>query len=316
MTVALSTRLGSRVDLANPVMTAAGVAGFSTELAGYFDIAALGAFVTKSLAHFETRGNPAPRVVGAGAAMLNSVGLTGPGIAAWRESDARLLERSKVKTIVSIWGRTIADYRRAIVELQGCGDFVVGVEINVSCPNLEDRNKMFAHSVSAVREIMDATSLSLWPRFVKLSPNTHLLAEVIDACRTGGADGVVLINTAMGLSLDRDLLAPSLGAKGGGMSGPALRAIAVRAIYESYANWPDLPIVGVGGIATSADAVEAIAAGASAIQVGTASFVEPRAAMKVLASLPSAIEKLGFSSISQLVGAAHRGGIAATKRMD
>lgn len=301
--------------MSNPVMTASGVAGFSTELGGYFDMTALGAFVTKSLSHFETAGNRAPRAVGAGSAMLNSVGLAGRGIAHWRQYHAPRLERAKVKTIVSIWGRTVDDYRRAIAELEGCGEFVIGVEVNVSCPNLEDRNKMFAHSVSAVTEIMDATSASPWPRLVKLSPNTHLLSEVIDACRSNGAEGVVLINTAMGMSLDRELLAPSLGAGGGGVSGPALHAISIRAIYESYANWPDLPIVGVGGISSGLDAVEAIAAGASAIQVGTASFVEPRAAIRILDALPSVISKLGFASVTDLVGAAHRGGIAATKRM-
>ena len=308
-----STRLGTLVDLVNPVMTASGTAGFSTELAGYFDMSLLGAFVTKSLAHFDTKGNAAPRVVGANSAMLNSVGLTGPGIAMWRATHAPRLEKSNIATIVSIWGRSVGDYGRAIDELDGVGSFVLGLELNVSCPNIEDSNKMFAHSLESLAEIMDATAHCRLPRFVKLSPNTHILMEAIEVVKSRGASGVVLVNTAMGLWLDPTLLVPSLGAKGGGMSGPSLAPIALRAIYDCHANFADLPIIGVGGISTTQGAIAALAAGASAIQIGTASFVDPRVAAKIARELPLEIAKAGFASVGDLVGAAHRGGIASTR---
>ncbi|MDA8398316.1 MAG: dihydroorotate dehydrogenase [Actinomycetota bacterium] len=312
--VELATRLGGEIRLKNPVMNASGTAGFSTELEGYFDMCRLGAFVTKSLAYFATQGNPSPRAAGAGPAMLNSVGLAGPGIQAWRTEHAPRLARLSIPTFISIWGRTVADYERAVAELEGLGAFAIGIEINVSCPNIEDRGKMFAHSPEVVAEVMDATAGARLPRTVKLSPNTHLILEVADVARSRGAAGAVLVNTAMGMGIDEGLLVPTLGAKGGGVSGPALGPIALRAVYECHAAFPDFPLVGVGGVSTTRDAVAMLAAGASAVQVGTASFVEPRAAMRILAELPALVGKLGFAGVSDVVGAAHRGGISATRR--
>ena len=310
--VELSAKLGDIITMSAPVMNASGVAGFSTEVSGYYDQKKLGAFVTKSLAHFATLGNPAPRVVGVGSAMLNSVGLTGPGIQSWLATHAVSLAKLDIPTFVSIWGRTVQDYARAIDELSSVGDFVKAIEINVSCPNVEDAMAMFGHSVASVVEILQATSNSKWPRFVKLSPNTHLLSEIISACEANGAAGVVLINTVFGLGLNRRLLLANLGARGGGLSGPAIHQMAIRAIYDAYSAFPNFPIIGVGGISTAFDAIEAFAAGASAIQVGTASFVDPSAPMRILTDLPKAMKSLGFERISDLVGAAHRGGIAAT----
>ncbi|WP_052605990.1 MULTISPECIES: hypothetical protein [Acidithrix] len=301
------------LTLKTPVMNASGVGGFSNELHGYVNMAEMGAFVTKSLAPFETKGNPAPRVVGANAAMLNSVGLTGPGIEFWRENLLAKLVKINVPTIVSIWGRTIDDYARAAALLQGVDPIVVGVEVNVSCPNIEDKNKMFAHSVTSVGEILDATKELSLPRLIKLSPSTHLLGEILEVVDASSASGVVLTNTALGLSLDMGNLLPSLGARGGGLSGPALHQIALRAIYDSYRALPNLPIVGVGGVSNARGAIEMLAAGARVIQIGTASFVEPRVISKVIQDLPKEIEKLGFSAVSDLVGAAHRGGAAATR---
>ncbi len=309
----LTTRLTNELTLSSPVMNASGVAGFSTEVQGYFDQRDLGAFVTKSLAHFATEGNPAPRVSGAGISMINSVGLTGPGVRGWLEFHAPKLRMNNVPTIVSIWGRTVQDYAKVLAELNGVGDFVKAVEINVSCPNIEDSMNMFGHSPQAVAEILVATQTCKLPRFVKLSPNTHLLQEVVATCVEGGASGVVLINTVLGMALDKRFLLPTLGARSGGLSGPAIRQMSIRAIYDSYASFPHFPVIGVGGISTANDAIEALAAGARAIQVGTASFVDPRAALKILRELPLAMARLGFERISDLTGAAHRGGVAATK---
>ncbi|MDA8025827.1 MAG: dihydroorotate dehydrogenase [Actinomycetota bacterium] len=311
--VDLETSLGPRFNLLNPVLNASGVGGFSTELSGYLDLRNLGAFVTKSLATFETKGNPAPRVSGAGSAMINSVGLTGPGVKRWRESHLPRLEKSGVTTVVSIWGRSVEDYRSAIEDLNGVGDVVRAIEVNVSCPNIEDRNRMFAHSPEAVAEVLDATRGALLPRFIKLSPNTHLLNEIVDVAVSTGVDGVVLINTVMGLAIDRKTLLPSLGAKGGGLSGPAVHQVAVRAIYETYARHPNLPIIGVGGVSSARDLIALASAGASAIEIGTASFVDPKVFSRVIAELPAEMLKLGFSTFRDLVGVGHRGGISAVK---
>ncbi|MDA8195949.1 MAG: dihydroorotate dehydrogenase [Actinomycetota bacterium] len=311
--VNLETSLGPKLLLSNPIMNASGVGGFSTELSGYVDQTSLGAFVTKSLAVFETKGNPAPRVSGAGAAMINSVGLTGPGIRRWREVHLPNLERERVSTVVSIWGRSIDDYRKAIDELVGVSDVVKAIEVNVSCPNIEDRNKMFAHSTEAVAEVLRATRGIGLPRYVKLSPNTHLLEEIIDTSAVEGADGVVLINTVMGLEIDYQTLLPSLGAKGGGLSGPAVHQVALRAIYEAYSRHPNLPIIGVGGVSSARAVIELAAAGASAIQIGTASFVDPKVFSKVLSELPIEMGRLGFTRFRDLVGASHRGGVAALR---
>ncbi|MDA8278331.1 MAG: dihydroorotate dehydrogenase [Actinomycetota bacterium] len=311
--VDLKTSLGPRFALVNPVMNASGVGGFSTELSGYLDLRELGAFVTKSLATFETKGNPAPRVSGAGSAMINSVGLTGPGIKKWRENHLAKLDRGGVTTVVSIWGRSIDDYQNAIQDIDGVDGVVKAIEINVSCPNIEDRNRMFAHSTKAVAEVLDATEGANLPRFIKLSPNTHLLGEIVDVAVEKGVDGVVLINTVMGMAIDYKTLLPSLGAKGGGLSGPAVHQVALRAIYETYARYPNLPIIGVGGVSNARDVVALAAAGASAIEIGTASFVDPKIFSKVLTQLPIEMKEIGFVRFRDLVGASHRGGIAALK---
>lgn len=309
----LSTSLGSGFFLANPLMNASGVGGFSTELSGYLDLSSMGAFVTKSLASFETKGNAAPRVSGASAAMINSVGLTGPGLKRWREFHLPKLEEGAIPTVVSIWGRSFDDYASAIEELSGVSDVVKAVEVNVSCPNIEDRNKMFAHSTEAVATVLEATRASVLPRYIKLSPNTHLLGEIIDTAVDKGVDGVVLINTVMGLAIDHKTLLPSLGARGGGLSGPAVHQVALRAVYETYARHPNLPIIGVGGVSTVRELVALAASGASAIQIGTASFVDPKVFVRVLSQLPQELQRLGFHRFRDLVGAAHRGGIAALK---
>ena len=291
---ALATRVGS-VGLHNPIMTASGTSGHGAELAEYGALDGLGAVVVKSLSVEPWPGNPAPRVHEVGAGMLNSVGLQGPGLAAWLRDDLPALHAAGARVVVSIWGRTVSDYARA-AELvaaaathatgtsSGAGAGLVALEVNVSCPNVEGRARMFAHSADATSRVMAATACGL-PRWAKLSPNVPDVVEIAAGALEGGADGLTLVNTLLGLALDTESGRPVLGAGGGGLSGSAVHPVAVRAVWECRAAFPAAPIVGVGGVMTGRDAVELLQAGADAVQVGTATFRDPRAPWKVLRQL-------------------------------
>jgi dihydroorotate dehydrogenase (NAD+) catalytic subunit len=290
-TADIATTVGS-VRLPNPIMTAAGTSGHGIELAEYGDLSALGAVVVKSLAVRPWAGNPAPRVHEVGTGMLNSVGLQGPGLEAWLERDLPALSAAGARVVVSIWGQSVDDYGRAAALLaqavQGGSGAVasamVAVEINVSCPNVEDRSRMFAHSESATRDVLSATECGL-PRWAKLSPNVPDIAAIAGAALDGGAEGLTLTNTLLGLALDIETGRPVLGAGGGGLSGAVLHPVAVRAVWECRAAFPDAAIIGAGGVASGRDAVEFLRAGADAVQVGTAIFRDPRAPWKVLRQL-------------------------------
>ncbi|HWE66082.1 MAG TPA: dihydroorotate dehydrogenase [Acidimicrobiales bacterium] len=277
----LSTTVGS-VRLPNPVMTASGTSGLGTELAGYGDLSVLGAVVVKSLCVQPWAGNPAPRVHEVGSGMLNSVGLQGPGLAAWLADDLPALAAAGARVVVSIWGQTVADYAAAAALLAAAGPetAMVAVEVNVSCPNVEDRSRMFAHSAAATAEVLAATECGL-PRWAKLSPNVPDVTEIAGAALASGAAGLTLTNTLLGLALDLETGRPVLGGGGGGLSGSVVHPVAVRAVWECRRAFPEAAIVGVGGVASGADAIEFLMAGADAVQVGTATFRDPRAPWKV-----------------------------------
>ena len=300
----LRTRVGS-VELPNPVMTASGTAGHGAEFHAFFDLARLGAHVVKSLAAYEWKGNPAPRVHPAGVGMINAVGLQGPGVAAWLDDELPGLVATGARIVVSIWGRSVADYGRAAEMLGDAPPAVVAVEVNLSCPNLEGRGGIFAHDPELSGAVIEATAGCGRPRWAKLSPNTDRIVEVAAAVQEAGADAVTLVNTLLGLVIDDTTRRPVLGAGGGGYSGVPIHPVAVRAVFDVHATLPDLPIVGVGGVSTAWDAVELILAGASAIQVGTANFADPRAAMAVLSGLDSWCADRGVRSLAELVGGAH-----------
>ena len=271
--------------LANPVMTASGTAGYGAELAGYFDLASLGAVVVKSLAAFEWSGNPEPRLHPTPMGMLNAVGLQGPGVEHWLAASVPSLVAAGATVVASIWGRTVDEYRRAADLLAGAPPAVVAVEVNLSCPNLEGRNAIFAHDPELSGEVVAATSGCRRPRWAKLSANTDRIVEVAGAVREAGADAVTCINTMLGMAYDRETGLPALGAGGGGLSGPAIHPIAVRAVHDVHAALPDLPVVGVGGVVDGWSARELLLAGAVAVQVGTATFADPRAPVRVLREL-------------------------------
>ena len=304
----LATRIGS-VTLPNPVMTASGTAGHGAELQPYLDLASLGAVVVKSLAAFPWAGNPAPRLHPTTAGMLNAVGLQGPGVEAWLQDDLPPLLRTGARVVASVWGRSIEEYRAAAELLANAPAAVVAVEVNLSCPNLEDRRHMFAHSPAATRAAMEATAGCRRPRWAKLSPTTPELPDVAAAAREGGAEAVTLVNTLLGMVLDHASGRPVLGGGGGGLSGPAILPVAVRAVFDVRAAHPDLPIIGVGGVATGTDAAQLLLAGAQAVQVGTATFVDPRAPGRVLGELRTWGTGAGVPALVDVVGAAHRGGL-------
>jgi len=295
----LAATVGS-VVLPNPVMTASGTSGHGAELAAYFDLSLLGALVVKSLSAAPWQGNPAPRLAPLPSGMLNSVGLHNPGVDAWLRDDFPRLQESGARVVVSVWGRSGEDFgevgRRLMAGLAGrprtrgraLGN-VVAVEANISCPNIEDRQRMFAHSprataaaISALRAGLDGSGLPIW---AKLSPNVTDLGPIAEAAVANGAEALTLVNTLMGLAVDPLTGRALLGAGGGGLSGPALHPVAVRAVQECRKAFPATPIVGAGGVMTGRDAAELLRAGAQAVQVGTATFVDPRAPLRVLREL-------------------------------
>jgi dihydroorotate dehydrogenase (NAD+) catalytic subunit len=303
--VDLSTRIGS-LSLPNPVLTASGTAGHGAELAAYVELSSLGAVVVKSLSAEPWRGNPAPRVHETPAGMLNSVGLQGPGMAAWLDDELPALAERGARVVVSIWGRRVEEFARAAAMVAGA-PAIVAVEVNVSCPNLEDRSRMFAHSPSATADAVSAASAAGVPRWAKLSPNTADLLEVAAAALSAGAEALVLVNTLLGMGIDvgRGDYRLGSGPAGGGLSGPAVRPVAVRAVHDARAAFPDAGIVGVGGVCRGVDAVEMLMAGADALQVGTATFRDPRAPAKVLAGLVRWCRWHDVARVRDLVGAVH-----------
>jgi dihydroorotate dehydrogenase (NAD+) catalytic subunit len=303
-TVDLRTQVGPTA-LPTPIMTASGTAGHGGELARYVPLDSLGALVVKSLSIMAWQGNPGPRVVELPGGMMNSVGLQGPGVAGWIADELPALKASGARIVASIWGRTIEEYGQAAAALVDVQRHLTAVEINVSCPNLEDRRKMFAHSCESAAAVIRATEVLGIPRWAKLSPNVADIAEIAGAAGDAGADAVTLTNTLLGLVLDPNTGRPVLGGGGGGVSGPAMRPVALRAVFDVAAAHPKLPIVGVGGIANAEDAVQYLRAGASAVQVGTATFADPRATARVTNDLETWCEKAGVARVAELIGTAH-----------
>ena len=295
----METVIGS-VRLPGPVMTASGTAGYGDELAPFMELAQLGAVVTKSLAPYEWPGNPAPRVHPTPQGMMNAVGLQGPGIEYWMAKILPGLLATGATVVASIWGRSLADYRHAAEMLTAAPSAVVAVEVNLSCPNLEGRGSIFAHNVEMSAEVISSTAACGRPRWAKLSANTDRIIEVAGAVRDAGAEAVTCINTLLGLGYDPHTLRPVLGAGGGGLSGRAIHPVAVRAVHDVHAALPDLPIIGVGGVASGWDAIEMLLAGASAVQVGTATFADPAAPIGVQRELLAWAEKRGITRTTDI----------------
>ena len=308
------------VDLAgmrlpNPLMTASGCAGNGRDLHRLLDIAQLGAFVTKTVMADPRSGRGTPRMAETPSGMLNSIGLQGPGVTDFAGGDLVWLKSVGARVLVSIAGNTADEYGdvAAVLSRSPAFDAVVGVEVNISCPNVADRGLVFACDptssakvIALVREKVPADI----PIFAKLSPDVTDIVQIARACVQAGADGLTMINTLLAMVIDTELLRPQVAGVTGGLSGPAVRPVAVRAIWQVRAamvegSIPAVPIIGVGGVRTGDDALQLVAAGASAIQVGTATFNDPTAPMRVNQELAAALQDKGFSRFSDVVGIAH-----------
>ncbi len=294
-------------------MTAAGTAGHGAELGAYVDLASLGAVVVKSLAPYPWDGNPPVRVHQTPSGMINSVGLQGPGVERWLVEELPDLEAAGATVVASIWGRSTADYRRAAELLADAPSTVVAVEVNISCPNTEHGNELFAHSRELTTEVIAATAACGRPRWAKLSPNVGpALVDIAAAARDAGAEAVTVANTYFGLSVDPVTRRPRIGAgldgrgpgRAGGVSGPAIHPLAVKAVADVHAAHPDLPIVAAGGAASAEDIVEFALVGASAVQIGTATFDDPRVCGRLTTDLARWCAKHRVRRFGELVGSA------------
>jgi len=294
------------VNLSNPFMTASGTAGHDVELAPYMPLHKLGATTVKSLFHTEWEGNPAPRVHMASSGMMNAVGLQGPGVGPWIHDSLPKLNAQGVVVIASIWGRTLTEYVTAAVQLREAGHRIAAIEVNLSCPNLEGRTGIIAHDdVLSAQIIAGVQAESLVPVWAKLSANTDRIVEIAQGVVTAGAQSLTVMNTMVGLQIDVATSRPTLGNGGGGLSGPAIHPIAVRAVFDIRRAIPHIDIVGVGGIRSGTDALEMMLAGANAVQVGTASFADPGATWRIACEAAWLAHKRGASQWSQIVSLAH-----------
>ncbi|MDO8490707.1 MAG: dihydroorotate dehydrogenase [Dehalococcoidia bacterium] len=303
LSVQLAPRHPKGLRLTNPVMTASGTFGYGTEYAQLMDIQKLGAIVCKGTTLKSRTGNLQPRIVETTAGMLNSIGLQNIGVEALVAEKAPIWATWRVPVIVNIAGDTVQDYAALAGRLEGIPG-VSGIEVNVSCPNTAAGGALFGKDPKVVAEVTRAVKrASSLPIIVKLTPNVTDICEVAIAAAEAGADALSLINTLAGMAIDARKRKPVLGNINGGLSGPAIKPVALHMVYR-VAKVVKVPIIGIGGITSGLDAIEFIEAGASAVQVGMANFVNPRCALDVLEGIEEFLKEEGIEDVSQLVGAA------------
>lgn len=300
----LTTKLGN-LTLRNPVMTASGTFGFGEEYKDYFPLNALGAIVVKGVAVFPSHGNRMPRVCEVTSGMMNAIGLQGPGIEKFLNDPHYLpfLKTLDTAVIVNIWGKSVEQYAEVAKRLdEGADGAIAAIEINISCPNVKEGGISFgtdaALGCEVVRAVRENTSL---PIITKLSPTAPSIPKFAQAVEAAGSDMISLINTIPAMSIDIKTRRPRIANVTGGLSGPALKPIAVRMVYEA-AQAVRIPIIGMGGLMTAEDAIEFMLAGASAVAVGTATFVDPLAPVKVVEGIDAWLNKEGIASVSEIIG--------------
>ena len=302
-----STTLGNAF-FNTPIFTASGCASSGKELAQFFPLKDIGAVVTKSVMNKPRYGRPTPRMAETPSGMLNSIGLQGPGIEAFLANDIPWLVEQHSRIIISIAGETIEEYATLARKVRSVSG-ISAIEVNISCPNVENRGLVFACDPDASRRVIDGVRKTIGgelPIIAKLSPDVTNLPEIAKGVVESGADALALINTVLGMVINLETMRPHLGGKTGGLSGPAIKPVAVRAIYQVHAALPEVPILGMGGVSSGRDALELILAGASGVSIGTASFGNPHAAVEIQSELRELLVAKGFSSLKSAIGFAHR----------
>ncbi len=290
-----------KLCLKNPVVTASGTFGYGEEYAEYIDLNRLGAIVVKGLSLWPRTGNPSPRIMETPAGMLNAIGLQNIGVKAFIKNKLPFLRRYDVPVIANVYGETVDEYLR-VSELLSAAPGVHALEINVSCPNVRKGGIAFGTDPEMIAEITARVKgISDLPLLIKLTPNVTDIVMMAKAAAGAGADGISLINTLAGMSIDVERRVPHLKNVTGGLSGPAIKPVALRMVWQA-AEAVDIPVIGIGGIMNANDALEFIIAGATAIQVGTANFVDPAATMKILAGIGVYMRRHGMLRMSELTG--------------
>ena len=300
----LATSLG-QLELSSPILVASGTFGMGREGSQFIELERLGGIIVKSMTLVPWQGKPTPRMCETPSGMLNAIGIQNKGVDHFISEDLPWLKKKKATVFASIAGNTVDEFVKVADKLRTGGRGIAAVEVNISCPNLEDRNHMFSHSPEATRAVVSGVKAALprVPIFPKLSPNVASLTEIAGAALDAGADGLSLINTVLGMSIDIESMRPKLAGTMGGLSGPAIRPIAVRAIHEVHTAFPDVPLIGQGGASDATDVLEMILAGASAVAIGTANFVNPRATVDAEEGVTAYLAKRDISSLSEIVGA-------------
>jgi len=305
LTIQLAPQNKKGLLLNNPVMTASGTFGFGTEYSEFFDIQQLGAIICKGTFLNPREGNPQPRLVETASGVINSIGLQGIGVQALIEEKAPVWAGWKVPVIVNIAGDTVEEYWKVARALEGVAG-VSGIEVNISCPNVKCSGAAFGinaeTAAQVTRAVRTATTL---PVIVKLTPMAANISEIAQEVEKAGADAISLINTFKGMAIDIQKRKPLIGNIAGGLSGPAIKPMALALVYE-VAGAVSVPVIGCGGITTAKDALEFIMAGASAIQVGSASFANPRASLDVLEGMREFMEKERITNLKEIIGAARK----------
>lgn len=305
LSVQLAPKHKKGLLLENPVMTASGTFGYGTEYSQLFDIQKLGAIVCKGTTLEPREGNPQPRLVETASGVINSIGLQNIGVKALIRDKAPIWAGWRVPVIVNIAGDTVDEYRKLAQKLDGIAG-ISGIEVNISCPNVGAGGAAFGASPESAAEVTKAVKAATsLPIIVKLTPNTGDITGVAKAVAEAGADAISLINSVKGMAIDIVTRRPAIGNITGGLSGAAIKPIALALVYE-VAGSVNVPVIGCGGIARAGDALEFIMAGASAVQVGSATFSNPRVSLDVLEGIKRFMEKEGIKKLSEIIGAARR----------
>ncbi|HZR53582.1 MAG TPA: dihydroorotate dehydrogenase [Streptosporangiaceae bacterium] len=306
MSVDMRSRIG-HVELPNPVVAAAGCAGAGRELSQFLDVARIGALTTKSITTEPRTGNPTPRLAETPSGLLNSIGLQGPGVDAFLQRDLPWLLTRGAHVIVSIAGGSVREYAELATRLSDAAG-VTAIEVNLACPNAEDAGHLFALDPAAAGHVIAAVRGNARydiPVYAKLSPDVTDIVPVAAACVSAGADGLCLIGTLLGMTIDPIRMRPALAGMYGGLSGPAIRPVAVRCVWQVHEAFPDVPLIGTGGVQTGRDALEFLLAGAGLVGIGTEILHDPSACSRVLRELEEELAAMGVDRVTDIVGQAH-----------